>query len=73
MNRIHRAPHDSGHNEAERSNAAISKALVDGRALHWEYYKENDLISEGEIGTLAVEEIKNLEAEAMERNAWKVA
>ena len=73
MNRIHRAPHDSGQNEAEHSNAAIGEALVDGRALHWEYYKANDLISEGEIGTLTVEEIKNLEAEAMERNAWKVA
>lgn len=73
MNRIHRAPHDSGQNEAERSNAAIGEALVDGRALHWEYYKANDLISEGEIGTLTVQEIKKLEAEAIERNAWKVA
>lgn len=33
MNRIHRAPHDSGQNEAERSNAAIGEALVDGRAF----------------------------------------
>ena len=73
MNKIHRAPHNSGQNEAERSNAAIGEALVDGRALHWEYYKANDLISEGEIETLTVEEIKNLEAEAMEWNAWKVA
>ena len=34
MNRIHRAPHDSGQNEAERSSTAIGEALVDGRALH---------------------------------------
>ena len=33
MNRIHRAPHDPGQNEAERSNAAIGEALVDGKAL----------------------------------------
>ncbi|XP_070561926.1 uncharacterized protein [Ptychodera flava] len=33
MNRCHRAPHDSGQNEAERSNAAIGEALVDGGAL----------------------------------------
>ena len=46
MNRIHRAPHDSGQNEAERSNAAIGEALVDGRALHWEYFQPTDLISE---------------------------
>ena len=33
MNRIHRAPHDSGQNEAERSNAAFGEALVDWKAL----------------------------------------
>ena len=31
MSRIHRAPHDSGQNEAECSNAAIGEALVDGK------------------------------------------
>ena len=46
MNRIHRAPHDSRQNEAERSQAAIGQALVDGRALHWEYFQPTDLISE---------------------------
>ena len=39
MNRIHRAPHDSGQNGAERSNAAIGEALVDRKALEWEYFK----------------------------------
>ena len=29
MNRIHRAPHGSGQNEAERPNATIGEALVD--------------------------------------------
>ena len=33
VNRIHCAPGDSGQNEAERSNAAIGDALVDGEAL----------------------------------------
>ena len=69
MNRIHRAPHDSGQNEAERSNAAIGEALVDGRALHWEYFQPTDLISEEELKTLTVEEMKELEAEVVERNA----
>ena len=73
MNRIHRAPHDSGQNEAERSNAAVGKALVDGRALHWEYFQPTDLISEEELKTLTVEEMRELEAEEVERNARRVA
>ncbi|CAH3131899.1 unnamed protein product, partial [Pocillopora meandrina] len=73
VNRIHRAPHDSGQNEAERSNTAIGEALVDGRALHWEYFHPTDLISEEELKTLTVEEMKELEAEVVERNAWRVA
>ena len=73
MNRIHRAPHDSGQNEAEPSNTAIGEALVDGRALHWEYFQPTDLISEEELKTLTVEEMTELEAEEVERNAWSVA
>ena len=73
MNRIHSAPHDSRQNEAERSNAAIGKALADGRALHWEYFQPTDLISEEELKTLTVEEMTELEAEVVERNAWRVA
>ena len=52
MNRIHRAPHDSGQNEAERSNAAIGEASVDGKALKWEYYKPTDIMGEKEIEKL---------------------
>ena len=52
MNRIHRAPHDSGQNEAERSNAAIGEALVDDKALKWEYYKPTDIMGEKEIEKL---------------------
>ncbi len=73
MNRIHRVPHDSGQNEAERSNAAIGEALVDGRALQWEYFKPTDNMSEEEIQKLTVAEYKELEAGTMERNAWRVA
>ena len=66
-------PHDSGQNEAKRSNAAICETLVDDRALHWEYFQPTDLISEEELKTLTVEEMKELEAEVVERNVWKVA
>ena len=33
VNRIHRAPGDSTRNEAERTNASIGEALVDGTSL----------------------------------------
>ena len=38
LNRVHRAPHDSGQNEAERSNAAIGEALVTGQTIKWNYF-----------------------------------
>ena len=47
--------------------------MVDGRALHWEYFEPTGLISEEELKTLTVEEMKQLEAEVVERNAWRVA
>jgi len=31
--RLHRAPHDSAQNEAERTNAAIGEALTTGRPV----------------------------------------
>ena len=49
MNEIHRVPRDSGQNEAERSNAAIGEALVDGRALKWEFYKPTDIMGEKKL------------------------
>ena len=42
VNRIHRARNDSGKNEAERSNACIGKALVDGGSLKWKLYDALD-------------------------------
>ena len=73
MNRIHRAPHDSGQNEAERSNAAIGESLVNGKALVWEYFKPTDNMSQEEIDELSVDMYKELEAKTMERNAWRVS
>ena len=42
LNRIHRAPHDSAQNWAERSNVAIGETLSTGGAVQWEYYKATD-------------------------------
>ena len=47
--------------------------MIDGRALHWEYFQPTDLISEEELKTLTVEEMRELEDEEVERNAWRVA
>jgi hypothetical protein len=49
VNRIHRARDDSGQNEAERSNACIGEALVDGGTMRWQYYKAFDGLTEEEI------------------------
>ena len=73
VNRIHRAPGDSAQNEAERTNAAIGDALVDGSALRWEYFKPFDGLTVEEIDALSVSEVKQKERDCMEKNAWQVA
>ena len=73
MNRIHRARDDSGQNEAERSNACIGEALVDGGALKWKYYDALDGLTEDEIKALSLDEVKKREELAMEKNAWRVS
>ena len=73
VNRIHRAPGDSGQNEAERSNAAIGDALVDGSALKWNYYGPLDGLKEDEVKNLSVTDLQKRENDCMEKNAWKVA
>ena len=73
VNRIHRAPGDSGQNEAERSNAAIGDALVDGGAMKWQYFGPFDDLSMEEIENLSITELKKREEECMEKNAWKVS
>ena len=56
VNRIHRTPGDSAQNEAERTNAAIGDALVDGSALRWEYSKPFDGLTIEEIDALSASE-----------------
>lgn len=73
VNRIHRAPGDSAQNEAERTNASIGDALVDGTALKWEYFKPFDGLTDTEIKKLSASEVKEREAICMEKNAWEVA
>lgn len=73
MNRIHRARDDSGQNEAERSNACIGDALVDGGSLQWKFYDALGGLTQEEIKSLSLDDIKKREELAMEKNAWTVA
>lgn len=57
VNRIHRASGVSAQNEAERTNAAIGDALVDGSALRWRYFKPFDDMTAVEIGALSANEV----------------
>ena len=47
-------------------------ALADGSTMKWQYHKALDGLTEDEIEKLSLEEIKSLEAECMEKNAWQV-
>jgi len=71
--RVHRATDDSGQNEAERSNACIGDAMVDGGSLEWEYYKQYDGLDEEELKNKSKEELEELEEKRMMSNAWRVA
>ena len=73
LNRIHRARDDSGQNEAERSNACIGEAIVDGGALKWKYHEALDSLDNEEVRNLSIDELNKLEENAMERNGWCVA
>ena len=56
VNRIHRAPRNSAQNIAEKTNATIGDALVDGSALRWEYFKPLDGLTIEEIDALSASE-----------------
>lgn len=71
--RIHRAPGDSAQNEAERTNACIGDAMVDGGTLQWEKFRALDELSDEEVQRMGIEEIEQRESECMEKNAWHVA
>ena len=72
VNRIHHAPGDSAQNEAERTNAVIGDALIDGSALRWEYFKSFDGLTIEEIDALSASEVKRKETDCMEKNVWQV-
>ncbi|CAH3033710.1 unnamed protein product, partial [Porites lobata] len=70
--RCHRSRGDSGQGEAERTNSAISDALVDGATLEWEKYRRFEDLSEEEIKQLSLQSYEDYEKKRMEKNAWYV-
>lgn len=68
--RLHRATNDSGQNEAERSNACIGDALVDGGSLNWEYYEQYHGLEEEDLKRMSAKELEDLENDRMQKNAW---
>ena len=73
VNRIHRARDDSDQKEAERSNACIGEALVDGGAMQWKFHDALDGLTQVEIAALSLDDIKKRGELAMEQNAWTAA
>ncbi|CAH3150587.1 unnamed protein product, partial [Pocillopora meandrina] len=61
--RCHRSRGDSGQGEAERTNSAISDALVDGATLEWEKYRRFEDLSEEEIKQLCSPVIRRVRKE----------
>jgi len=57
--RLHRAPHDSAQNEAERTNTAIGEALTTGKP----------------VATLSPEKLENMRLKDIQDhcNSWKEA
>ena len=70
--RCHRSRGDSGQGEAERTNSAISDALVDGATLEWEKYRRFEDLSEEEIKQMSLQWYEEYEKKRMEKNAWYV-
>ena len=70
--RCHRSRGDSVQGEAERTNSAISDALVDRATLEWEKYRRFEDLSEDEIKAMSLHSYEQYEKERMEKNAWHV-
>ena len=66
--RIHLATHDTC--PAERVNAAIGDAVVDGGSLKCDYFSVFRDMSDEEISVLSNEQIEELEESAAEKNGW---
>ena len=70
--RLHRAPHDSAQNEAERTNAAIGEALTSGMPVEPPKDPFHGLTTE-EIDNMTLKEIDQHCVQWKARNTWAMA
>ena len=52
---------------------ALENALVDGGTLRWKFYEALDGLTQAEIESLSLDDIRKREGLAMEQNTWMVA
>ena len=71
--RVHRAREDSGQGEAERTNAAVGDAVIDGGTIKWDYFPRFDDLSDEEVQNMMLESYEQYEDRRMEQNACRVA
>ncbi len=71
--RLHRSRGDSGQGKSERTNSAISDAVVDGATIDWEKFKQFEGLTPEEVTNLSVKEFEQIEEARMQKNAWEVA
>lgn len=71
--RVHRSRGDSGQNEAERTNSAISDSVVDGSTIDSNFYKRFDDLMDKEIAEMTPSDFEIYEKNRMSKNAWRVA
>ena len=57
--RLHRSRGDSGQGEAERTNSAIGDSVVDGSTIEWERFKKFEGLSQKEVDSLELKNMKN--------------
>ena len=70
---VHRSRGDSGQNEAERTNSAISDSAVDGSTIDRNFYKRFDDLTDKEIAEMTPSDFDIHEKNRMSKNALRVA
>ena len=69
--RVHHLRDDSAQNENERMNVCIDDAVVNYRAVKWQYFKPLHGKSKEEVEAMTMEEIMKEENDCMEWTVWR--
>ena len=69
---IYLSRNDSHSNEAERTNSAISDAVVDGGTIDWQKVKLLDSLTDAEISAMSINDFDAHQRQRMRVNAYSV-